>query len=129
MYDLTSAGSQNSSNTAVDTAQLNALASLEAKLFRSNEKLKICEEKCKDLTTENGQIDVLRDTLRDRNNNIKDLKRSLEEKEKNKNIAPEDSDELRLKIVDLMRENKTLKQALSAATMGSKQGSTERIGK
>ena len=118
----------NNSKTA-DATQINAIAAPEAKLFRINEKLKFAEEKISELTIENTQINTLKDTLRERNNSIKDLKRNLDDRERNKKTAPEDSDELRLRIVDLMAENKTLKQALAAATVGSRQGSADRIGK
>ena len=113
----------------MDSAHANAIAAMESKLFRISEKLKISEEKCSDLAAENGQIDNLKSTLRDRNNCIKDLKRTLEGKEKNKHVDPEDSDDFRLKIVELMRENKTLKQALAVATVGPRQSSHEWTGK
>jgi chromosome segregation ATPase len=111
-------------------AHANAIAALEAKLFRANDKLKIVEEKNQELASDNMQVNVLKDTLRDRNNTIKDLKRSLEEREKAKSSGPGEGspDDLRSRIADLMNENKTLKQALSAATAGVR-GSTDRIGK
>ena len=88
------------------------------------------EGRTQDLTAENVQINVLKDTLRDRNNSIKDLKRSLEEKDKARSSGPSDvsNDALRMRMADLMNENKTLKQALAAVTVGVR-GGTERIGK
>lgn len=88
------------------------------------------EERNQDLTSENAQIKILKDTLRDRNNSIKDLKRSLEEKDKARSNGPSDvsNDALRIRMADLMNENKTLKQALAAATAGVR-GGTERVGK
>jgi predicted RNase H-like nuclease (RuvC/YqgF family) len=130
LHDLTSAGSITTANIAGDVAHANAIAALEAKLFRATDKLKIVEEKNQELVSDNMQVNVLKDTLRDRNNTIKDLKRSLEEREKAKSSGPGEgtSDDLRSRIADLMNENKTLKQALSAATAGVR-GSTDRIGK
>ena len=129
LHDLTSSGVVMTSKIAVDTAHANAIAAMECKLFRISEKLKISEEKCIDLTAENGQINVLKSTLRDRNNSIKDLNRILEDREKNKQPSSESFDDLREKIVELMRENKTLKQALTVATVGPRQNLVERTGK
>lgn len=129
LHDLTSSGAVMTSKIAVDSAHANAIAAMECKLFRISEKLKVCEEKCTELTAENGQINVLKSTLRDRNNSIKDLNRILEEREKNKQLPLENFDDLRQKIVELMRENKTLKQALTAATLGPRQNFEEQTGK
>lgn len=88
------------------------------------------EERTLDLTAENAQINVLKDSLRDRNNNIKDLKRNLEEKDKARSSGSSEvsNDALRVRMADLMNENKTLKQALAAVTVGVR-GGTERLGK
>lgn len=130
LSDLSLAGSARSSNAAGDASHANALAALESKMFRVTEKLKISDEKNQELTIENNQISVLKDTLRERNNNIKDLKRSLEERDKTRSSAPTDGStaEMRIKISDLMSENRTLKQALAAATMGVR-ASMDRVGK
>lgn len=90
-------------------------------------------ERCSELVVENNQINILKDTLRDKNNDIKELKRNLEDLGKSRNQGnntPGDktNDELRLKIVDLMEENKTVKQALAVATIGLKPSlSTDRL--
>jgi predicted RNase H-like nuclease (RuvC/YqgF family) len=135
LHDLTSAGALNSSASASDATKTAATIALESKVLRLTEKLKMSDEKCSEFVIENKQIDTLKDTLRDKNNNIKELKRSIEDLGKNKNqgntiSGDKTNDELRLKIVDLMEENKTLKQALAVATIGLKpSSSTDRIAK
>ena len=130
LSDLSLAGNARSSSAAGDVSHASAVAALESKIFRVNEKLKISDDKNQELIIENNQISVLRDSLRERNNTIKDLKRSLEERDKTRNSAPVDSStaDMRIKMSDLMNENRTLKQALAAATMGVR-ASVERIGK
>eukprot|EP00596_Hydrurales_sp_CCMP1899_P005465 CAMPEP_0119044070 /NCGR_PEP_ID=MMETSP1177-20130426/28317_1 /TAXON_ID=2985 /ORGANISM="Ochromonas sp, Strain CCMP1899" /LENGTH=440 /DNA_ID=CAMNT_0007013497 /DNA_START=132 /DNA_END=1454 /DNA_ORIENTATION=- len=135
LHDLTSAGALNSSASASDATKTAATIALESKVLRLTEKLKMSDEKCSEFVIENKQIDTLKDTLRDKNNNIKELKRNIEDLGKNKNqgntiSGDKTNDELRLKIVDLMEENKTLKQALAVATIGLKpSSSTDRIAK
>lgn len=130
LHDAAAASCISSSNIAGNAAHASSLAAMEAKLCRANDRLKMMEERTQDLATENAQINVLKDTLRDRNNSIKDLKRSLEEKDKARSSGPGDvsNDALRMRMADLMNENKTLKQALAAVTVGVR-GGTERIGK
>lgn len=130
MHDLASASNISNANIAGSVANANTLAAIEAKLRRANDKLKMMEEKNQDLTAENAQINVLKDSLRDRNNSMKDLKRSMEEKDKGRSSGPSDvsTDALRVRMADLMNENKTLKQALAAVTVGVR-GGAERVGK
>jgi predicted RNase H-like nuclease (RuvC/YqgF family) len=135
LHDLTSAGALNSSASASDATKTAATIALESKVVRLTEKLKMSDEKYSELVIENKQIDILKDTLRDKNNNIKELKRNIEDLGKNKNqgntiSGDKTNDVLRSKVVDLMEENKTLKQALSVATIGLKASpSTDRIAK
>lgn len=135
LHDLTSAGAVNSSASASDATKTAATIALESKFLRLTEKLKSSVERCSELIIENNQINVLKDGLRDKNNYIKELKRNIEDLGKNRNQAnnisgDKTNDELRSKIVNLMEENKTLKQALAAATIGLKSSSsTDRIPK
>jgi predicted RNase H-like nuclease (RuvC/YqgF family) len=131
---LTSAGSANATASAGDTARTAAIFALESKLSRIAEKLKLSEDENKNLNVENLKINVLKDSLREKNNSIQELKRNFDDREKNKNIdgglsKDKSSDDLRLKIVDYMEENKTLKRALAAATMGHRTPSVDRIAK
>jgi predicted RNase H-like nuclease (RuvC/YqgF family) len=130
LQNVASASNVSSANIAGSAANASTLAALEAKLCRANDKLQMMEERNQDLTSENAQINILKDTLRDRNNSIKDLKRSLEEKDKARSSGPSDisTDALRIRMADMMNENKTLKQALAAATAGVR-GGMERVGK
>lgn len=58
------------------------LKSLEDKLSKAEDKIKQLEAKCQALETENTQIPVLKDQLREKNITIKEIKRNMEEREK-----------------------------------------------
>jgi predicted nucleic acid-binding Zn-ribbon protein len=124
LLDLMSSGSVSAAG-----ANDKVVAALESKIGRLQEKLRANELKIADLQSDVSHVSELKEALRERSINVKELTRSLEEqKEKSRNYSgngngsPKHQSEVREtrdlqnKVAELFDENRRLKQALAAAT-------------
>jgi hypothetical protein len=119
---------------AVERSKNAAISALEAKLLRVTDKLKASEDKCASLTADVSQISTLKESLRDKNLEIRSLQKALDaEKSKNSRsataaAASQSGGQDTNKLAELMEENKRLKQALTAATTALPGGGGTRTG-
>jgi predicted RNase H-like nuclease (RuvC/YqgF family) len=118
-----------SSNTSSSSGKGKETLAIEGKLARLQEKLKACEQRCSELAREAGQVTELKNTVREKSIQIKELNRLLEEQRKltaassssssAANGESKDTSDLRRKVADLMQDNQRLREALAVATAGN----------
>lgn len=97
---------------------------LEKKLVRALEKLKMSDQLIKDLQNDNGQILVMKESLREKNVEIKELKKIISDLRdtspvRGRSVSPNKSSnndiDTTSQLLEMKLENKRLKEALTAA--------------
>ena len=133
--DRAKAGNVSASAEAGEQAKTQALVAAEKRLLKVRDQLKQAEARVAELTSENQQIALLTNTLREKNVMIRDLNRKLDDRTASpspdrartasigslgsgRTGLPDDVAAMRRQVAELRDENKQLSQALSAAALG-----------